>query len=100
MPQTAHGQHADRPKRIQRTEEWLGAQHVEAGGIVKEASPRGLDPQQVENEVNAIRQSLQSGVAKVRMDISCPHTIKAIKELLTPEELAKVQFGSEEFPAA
>ena len=99
MSQAAHGQNVGRQERVESYSRWSGAQPVDSDGTVKQASD-GLSPVAVEQEANAIRQSLKAGVSKVRLDISDQPTIEAIKNLLTPEELKKVQFGSEEHPVA
>ncbi len=99
MPQAVHGQNVGREERTEQYTRWSGAQSVDQDGAVKQASD-GMSAAVVEQEVNAIRQHLQVGVAKVRLDISDKPTVAAIKALLTPEELAKVQFGSEEHPTA
>ena len=94
------GQQVGRQERVEETRRWLGASPVGDDGQIKEASA-GISPEAIQNEVDMIRNSLASGmVAQVRVDISDETTIAAIKELLTPEERAKVLFGSEEFPAA
>lgn len=99
MPQATHGQSVGRKERIEQYTRWSGAQLVDQDGAVKQASD-GMSTVAVEQEVNAIRQHLRAGVTKVRLDISDKPTVAAIKALLTPEELEKVQFGSEEFPTA
>ena len=94
MAKITEGQQIARQERNESYTQWTGAQEVQADGTVKQATaaPSSI----VEQELNAIRQAIRSGVAHVRLDISDEVIIEAIKGFLTPEELKHVQFGSEE----
>jgi len=98
MAHQVHGQHVGRQERTESTRQWLGAGTVEPDGSVKQAQAEP-DPAVVEREVKNIQHLVRTGV-KVRLDISDEVVIAAIKQALTPDELAKVQFGAEEFPVA
>ena len=82
------GQHTGREARTQATADWLNAIPVgDSNGVES-----GVNAVAVEHEVSTIRSLMECHVDNIECFVSDPVMVAAIREQLTPEEQASVNF--------
>lgn len=87
-----NGRATTREERLEQTAAWLNAIPVNAEQQPMISTPDGVDPGVVEDEIEAIKTSLISGVDMVDCFVTRVPVIDAIIAGLTDEELARVRF--------
>jgi hypothetical protein len=97
------GQLHGREQRLRETSNWLGATPVDVMDrpLLPPADDGDVEPLDVAQTVNMIREVLSSGVSTVRVTERNPDIVAAIKAQLTPEEIHRVVFdASQNLPAS
>lgn len=97
------GQMHGREARLRETSGWLGATPVDV--MNRELLPPDddgeVDPLDIAQTVNMIRETLASGVSTVRVTERNPDKTAAIRDQLMPQELQRVVFDAgRNLPAA
>lgn len=92
-----HGQLDGRQARLEQTASWLGATPVDVLGRSLHVGPTEGEIQldKVSSTVTVIREALQQ-VERVQCTEMHKPNVDAIRELLSPEELARVTFDFDE----
>ena len=91
MTDIARGQQAGREARIRETQNWLGAKLLTPDGRPTAVTEKD-DPQEYLSHLQQIRSSIAAGVKRVVVCDRDKDACDTLRSLLTPYELARVEF--------